>query len=127
MEELRDIQPNVAVPDASLWIVIALGLLALLVIVTLLVVAWRHRRRRPEPMRDAAIAQLQVLDFRDPKSVAYEFTRLAHYAVTPRHAKEHQALLQALETYKYEKEVPTMIDRELRQRMRAFIAEVSRG
>lgn len=126
MEELRDIKPIVEVPDASLWVLSALIVVAIAIIAFLAFWFIRRRRKKTDRYRAEALKRFAALDWSDTKQAVYEFSLLAQYAVTPKTEAKLAELMRMLEPYKYQKEVPPL-DAQTRSRMEAFIKEVRLG
>ncbi|WP_345985795.1 hypothetical protein WCX49_01390 [Sulfurimonas sp. HSL-1656] len=123
---LKDIKPIVAVPDHSLWLLLALVAAALLLLALLGYWLLQRRRKGGDPKRAEALKRLQALDFSDTKSAVYDFSLLGHFVATPETESSFRALLAELEPYKYQKSVPAL-DTALEARLRDFIKEARRG
>jgi len=123
---LKDIKPIVAVPDHSLWLLLALIAAAILLLALLGFWLARRLRKPVEPKRAAALKRLQALDFGDTKNAVYDFSLLGHFVTTPETEAAFKTLLADLEPYKFKKHVPGL-DASLETRMRDFIQEARRG
>ncbi|MHC3993503.1 hypothetical protein ACXWTF_01620 [Thiomicrolovo sp. ZZH C-3] len=123
---LKDIKPIVAVPDHSLWLLVALVAAGILLLGLLLFWLLKRRRRGGDPKRVEALKRLQALDFSDTKSAVYDFSLLGHFVATPETMPAFRALLSELEPYKYQKSVPAL-DAALEAKLRDFIEEARRG
>ncbi len=123
---LRDIKPIVEVPDHSLWLFLAM--LIVLIAAAAAAFRWwrRQRRSRIDARRVEALRRLDALEWNDTKKAVYDFSLLSHFVVTDRTRDEWRALLEALEPYKFKKEVPPL-DAGLKNRMKKFIKEAHRG
>ena len=106
--QLRDIKPPVAMHDISFylyWGAVILGVLvltaALFFLVKLLLGLRRTNRRK------AWLEALKQIDWHDPKHGAYEATRLGRLLLEEeRRPRElYRQMVEALEPYKYRKEV----------------------
>ncbi|WP_345977330.1 hypothetical protein [Sulfurimonas sp. HSL3-7] len=127
MEELRDIKGLVEVTDYSLYYFIGAVTMTLILLAVLGVILYKYfTRKEPLTQQKVAIALLEKFEFGDAKQSAYDFTHLANYAVNEAQRKELEQILEALEPYKFKKEVPEL-DAALKSRMQAFIKELSRG
>ncbi len=126
MEELKDIKGLVEVPDSSftdLMMLIGAGVLVLVLLIAL--VLWlkkpKRRRHRATP-EEIAKAQLQAINFEDTKESVYTFSEATQIL-----APEHQGLrdlLQRLEQYKYQREVPPLSEED-REKMKQIIEEIT--
>jgi len=124
--QLRDIKPIVAVPDHSLWFLLALLAAGVLLLSALLFWVLKRRRKRVAPARAEALKRLQSLDFDDTKSAVYAFSLLGHFVTTPETEHAFKELLRELEPHKFKKEVPAL-DEGVRAKLRDFIEEAARG
>lgn len=124
--QLRDIKSIVAVPDHSLWLFSALVAAAAIALAVLVFWLVRRRKKRVDPKRKEAMRRLSVLDFSDTKAAVYDFSLLGHFVLTPKTEPLFAAIVQALEPYKFKKEVPPL-DAALQKRMQDFIKEARRG
>ena len=107
-QQLRDIKPPVTIHDISVylyWGVVILGIVILAVagfyLVKLLLGLRRTNRRK------AWLTALKEIDWSDPKHGAYEATRLGRLLLgEERRPRElYRQMIDALEPYKYRKEV----------------------
>ncbi len=130
MQGLRDIKGLVAVPDSSLWEVLALAAL-----VCLLAGAgfWLYLRRRPRRRRrrrkspeEIAIERLRAIDFGDTKEAVYTFTDAITLLSQKRPIAGLEEFLRRLERYKYKKEVPPLEEGD-KERMLSMIEEATHG
>lgn len=127
MEQLRDIKGLVEVTDYSLYYLLGLIALGLLIVLILgFYIYKRVYRKRAMTQQKLAKKLLKQLEIDDAKESAYAFSHLAQYAVDETQRARLQELLDALEVYKYKKEVP-QLDPALKKKMQTFIGEVSRG
>ncbi len=124
MEQLRDIKDIVTVEDHSLWLLIALLLLA----AAAAGVWYRYGRRRGvrrrfrKSARELAAERIAHIDYDDPKSVAYTFTEDVGRFVDEARRGEYEEIVRQLEPYKYRREVPALPP-QLRTRIEKFIKE----
>ncbi|WP_345988910.1 hypothetical protein WCX18_01375 [Sulfurimonas sp. HSL1-2] len=123
---LKDIKPIVAVPDHSLWILVALVAAGILLLALLGYWFFKRGRKQTDPKRAEALKRLQALDFSDTKSAVYDFSLLGHFVTTPETESSFRALLAELEPYKYQKSVPAL-DTALETKLHDFIKEAHRG
>ncbi len=121
MEQLVDIKPFVTVDDSSLYIFIALCLAAaLLLIFAILKLVSFYKNRKPSP-REKAYKNLSSIDFKNAKSSAYTISKNAFILAQSELQKEYlQELNEALEKYKYQKNVPDF-KQEDKQKLKTFM------
>ena len=105
---LHDIKPLVEIQEYSMELLIALNIGLILVImgVIYLLLRWLRNRKKMST-RKLHKRYLAELSLSDTKNAAY---RLTEYGATfkgdtPRHTKAYEELCDALEPYKYKKEV----------------------
>ena len=107
-QQLRDIKPPVEIHDMSFylyWGAVILGIVilaaAMFYLIKLLLSLRRTNRRK------AWLAALKQIDWSDPKHGAYEATRLGRLLLgEERRPRElYRQMIEALEPYKYRKEV----------------------
>ena len=118
---LKDIKPNVEIPDNSL-IILGVSLFSLIVLAILLYFLLKPKRKRRKKLTPLEIKkkELKELDFDNDKEVAYLFTTHAVDFTNEKNLHEYEEIVKKLEPYKYKKEVPKM-DKELKKRIKRFI------
>ncbi len=115
---MRDIKPPVAVPDYSLFLFIALVVLALLL--AGVIGYFIYKTLQKDPKREV-LEKLEALDLSDPKRDAYAVTPLGRQLLVDEQLREKFAVLNArLERYKYKKEVAA-VDGETKKQLALFI------
>jgi len=105
---LHDIKPLVEIPEYSLEYLIALGVVVCIILIgaLYLFIKWLKSRkkfnRRKEHMKF-----LQEVNLEDTKNAAYKLTLYGHTFKddTPRHQTAYHELFDALQVYKYKKDV----------------------
>jgi len=127
MEELRDIKGLVEVPDTSFYYFLGLlGLVTIIVMIVAVLIYKQVMKKEAMTQQKLAIKELGNFEFGDAKESAYHFSHLAQYAVDKEQTQKLQEILEALEVYKYQKEVPEL-DSTLKAKMQSFIEEVRGG
>ena len=127
MEQLRDIKGLVEVTDYSLYYLLGLVGVAVVILLVLGILLYKRLTRKvPMTQQKLAKALLKKFEIGDAKESAYEFSHLAQYAVSDEQRQALQEILSELEQYKYKKEVPEL-DAALKEKMKQFVKEVSRG
>lgn len=127
MEELRDIKGLVEVTDYSLYYLLGIAGLLLVTVLLLAVLLYKYlTKKEPMTQKKLAMELLEKFEFGDAKESAYAFSHLAHYAVSDDQRRELEQILEALERYKFKREVPEL-DAALKSRMETFIKEAGRG
>ncbi|MCJ7765920.1 MAG: hypothetical protein MUP09_08280 [Thiovulaceae bacterium] len=127
MEELRDIKGLVEVTDYSLYYLGGLVAVTLLLLLVLAIFIYRYlTKKEPLTQRKVAIERLEAFEFGDVKQSVYEFSHLAHYAVSEDQREELEKLLAELAPYKFRKEVPELDD-TLKTKMQGFIKGLKHG
>ena len=133
LRQLKDIKGPVAVPDHSLWWLVAIVTVVVLVASALL---WRYYaerrlqpiRRRKDPKKEA-IARLAAIDYGDTKEAVYTFgeylPRLIEGDETLR--ADFEALERELAPYKYKKEVPNLSKEHIKAMKRLIKKGVAHG
>lgn len=124
MEGLRDIKEVVEIDEPSLQILIAL-LLGLLILLAWGAYLFKNRRRRRKKPTAKALAKeaLEAFDYDDTKSVVYGFVEYGSLFLNEKNEAEFNAIAEALNGYKYKKEVPPL-EEGLKGRIKAFIGGV---
>ena len=107
-QQLRDIKPPVEIHDMSFylyWGAVILGIVILAAAVFYLIKLLLGLRRTNR--RKAWLTTLKQIDWSDPKHGAYEATRLGRLLLgEERRPRElYRQMIEALEPYKYRKEV----------------------
>ena len=132
---LKDIKDIVVVPDYSLYILIGIVGLVLLIIV-LLLYKYFTRIKKTKQLNAKAIAlkKLKALKFtkdntkdntkentnENTKDIAYTFSTDGYLFVDEKNRKEFERIEQALEKFKYKKDV-LLLPQELQQEIKKFI------
>ena len=103
METLKDIRSLEEIPDISLYLFIALGVFALLLLFGLFIMIKRWLGAKSKDLtRKEVLQRLEEMDFTEPKKAAYDITKYARYvADSERSKKIFDALETKLERYKY--------------------------
>ena len=123
---LKDIKGIVEVSDDSLLTFgIVVSVVLLVVIVTIL---WFMRKKRVKRRflltdKECARERIEAIDYDDPKSVVYAFGEDVKLFVDEKNRQKYQDILQGLQKYKYQKEVPPL-DTEQKERIKRFIKEI---
>ena len=127
MEQLRDIKGLVEVTDYSLYYLLGLIGLAVVVLGMLSFFLYKFLTKK-EKITQQKLAREKFKDFTfdGSKESLYQFTHLAQYAVSDSKKEALEAILIALEAYKYKKEMPELDD-ALKMKIEQFIKEVHRG
>jgi len=123
LKNLKDIKPPVEISDYSLWVFIAVILLALAlfaIVAYILKRKLRKKRRFFKSDLELARERIEAIDYSNPKSVAYTFIEDVSKFVEPNRSQEYNSILRELEDYKYKKEVPQM-SKELQAKIKNFI------
>ena len=127
MEQLRDIKGLVEVTDYSFYYLLGLVGVAVVILLVLGILLYKRLTRKvPMTQQNLAKALLKKFEIGDAKESAYEFSHLAQYAVSDEQRQALQEILSELEQYKYKKEVPEL-DGALKEKMKQFVKDVSRG
>lgn len=104
MEELRDIKPNLAVPDPNLWIYIAI-LVTVLLVATLLV--RKFISKRAKSIEEIVKSKLKALNLEDSKSTSYAVSKYGDIlAKSDEQKSKLKELNLALDIYKYQENPP---------------------
>ena len=123
LKNLKDIKPPVEISDYSLWVFIAVILLALALFATVAYILKRKLRKKRRFFKsdlELARERIEAIDYSNPKSVAYTFIEDVSKFVEPNRSQEYNSILRELEDYKYKKEVPQMSE-ELQAKIKNFI------
>ena len=125
MEGLKDIKGFVEVPDQSfLYFMLTLSgaVLLLLALITLFVWYRKPKRKRKRlNAKEEAIINLQAIDFNNTKEAVYSFSENAQ--IVKEEAEGLKELLQKLEAYKFQKEVPSLTNED-KEEMKKLIKEL---
>ena len=121
---LHDIKPLLEIQEYSLYYLVALGVVALIIILgtAYLLFVWIRNRNRFN-IRKEHHKILDAVNFSDTKQAAYDLTfyGATFKEDTPRHTKTYDDLLDKLQNYKYKKSVESFDGETLR------IIELYRG
>ncbi len=121
LSQLKDIKAIVAIPDSSLYIVVALALLlAIALAFGLYKYFTRVKRTKKISAKEAAFKRLQNLDSKDTKELLYRFSLDGIHFVNEGNRAEFEAIERELEPYKYKKQTQEL-PKELEQRVKKFI------
>jgi len=123
LKNLKDIKDIVAIPDNSLYILIALVVAVIIVaIVVALILKRKFRKRRRFIKSEAELAKerIDALDFSNTKEVVYTFIEDVSHFVNEANKADYEAILKELEPFKYKKEVGQISD-ELKREIKEFI------
>ena len=123
LKNLKDIKPPVEISDYSLWVFIAVILLALVIFAIVAYILKRKLRKKRRFFKsdlELARERIEAIDYSNPKSVAYTFIEDVSKFVEPNRSQEYNSILRELEDYKYKKEVPQMSE-ELQAKIKNFI------
>ncbi len=121
--QLRDIKPPVEIHDISFylyWGLVFLSVIVLTVALFYLIKLLFGLRRTNR--RKAWLEALKQIDWSDPKHGAYEATRLGRLLLGDEHRPRelYAQMVEALEPYKYRKEVSTLAP-EVRAQFDLFV------
>jgi len=123
LKNLKDIKDIVAIPDNSLYILIAL-IVAVVIVATVVAVIlkqkFRKRRRFIKSEAELAKEKIDAIDFSNTKEVVYTFIEDVSHFVNDANRAKYEAILKELEPFKYKKEVGQIGD-ELKRRIKEFI------
>lgn len=113
---LHDIKSNVDIEEYSLYYLIGLNVLLVLLIMAALylLVRWiKHKKQ--VTLRKQHAKELKNLDLTHTKDAAYalSFYGATFKEDTPRHKKSYEELFDALESYKYKREVAAFSEETL--------------
>jgi len=123
LKNLKDIKPPIEISDYSLWILVAIILLAFtLFVIIAYILKKKFRKKRHFFKSDLELARecIKSIDYSNPKSVTYRFIEDVSKFVEPNRAQEYKSILKDLDDYKYKKEVPQM-SKALQARIKNFI------
>jgi len=123
LKNLKDIKPPIEISDYSLWILVAIILLAFtffVIIAYILKKKFRKKRYFFKSDLELARERIKSIDYSNPKSVTYIFIEDVSKFVKPNRAQEYNSILKDLDDYKYKKEVP-QISKALQARIKNFI------
>jgi uncharacterized membrane protein len=123
IEKLKDIKPNVIIPNNSLVILLSF-IFVLLITGTLLYLFFKKPKRREKPtLKEIKLKELKALDFDNDKEVAYKFTTNAYLFLDDKNKDKYEEIVKKLEPYKYKKDTPAM-PKELKSSIKEFIREL---
>ncbi len=113
---LHDIKANIPIEEYSLYYLIGLNVALVLLIMAglYLLLRWfKNKKRYSKRKADAKL--LKNLDLTNTKEAAYALTLYGATFKddTPRHTKSYEELFDALESYKYKKEVAAFSEETL--------------
>ena len=121
MEGLHDIKEIVEVQEHSLMILSGWVLFALaIMMMAFYLFKNRRKRRKKATPKELALQKLRAIDYNNPKEVVYTFQEQAKLFLEDKNRQEFDAIMTALEVYKYKKDVPTLAD-EIKAKIEAFI------
>ncbi len=123
---LKDIKGIVEVSDDSL---LTFGIVvSVVLLVVIIATLWFMRKKRVKRRflltdKERARERIEAIDYDDPKSVVYTFGEDVKLFVDEKNRQKYQDILQGLQKYKYQKEVPPL-DTEQKERIKRFIKEI---
>ncbi|MDD3344099.1 MAG: hypothetical protein PHR87_11040 [Sulfurospirillaceae bacterium] len=113
MEGLRDIKALVRIEDYSLYIFsFMIVCVIVLAVIAFLYFLKRLRKASINAVRKEAWNYLCHVDFKEAKMAAYGISQRAHLFVTEENRAHFEALMCALEAYKYKPIVPSFSERD---------------
>lgn len=117
MLDLKDIKPLLEIPDNSYYIYWGLIVSALLLLaIVIFFVLKKYLEIRRANLAKRYLAELNSIDWKDPKSSAYRATQYARLLATDDRRRElFDQLRPMLDRYKYKKEVDSVDEDTLKQ------------
>ncbi len=109
--KIHDIKGLVEIPDFSIYLYMLLWILASLLFFAFIYLVYKLIKNRKKNYRKEYYKNLKEIDFSNTKQSAYKITRYSRLlAQSPREKKLMEELLEALEKYKYKKNVEQFDD-----------------
>ncbi len=114
--KLHDIKGLVEVPDHSLYLFVAVVVGALLLLIALVYVMYRFKGRKKKlNLQKFYLEQLRSVDLSKPKEAAYTLTKYGRLLDKDQPQNSaYMTMLDALQNYKYRKNVHAFDDETLR-------------
>lgn len=111
---LHDIKGLVEIPDNSLYFFIATILISITLIVIAIIFILRFfKRDKAIKLQKVYLETLSQLELTNSKQAAYELTHYGNLLEKNEEQNQrYETLIKALETYKYQKEVPPFNERD---------------
>ncbi len=127
LAKLKDIKPIVEVPDSSLlYTLFLLGLILFFTGIVLYLLKRKPKRKRRKKLtkKELAKQELQNIDFSNTKEAVYTFSKNIPLLSDKEHFNNYKEFIDALENYKYKKEVPLLSQEDIKM-MKKIIKEVA--
>ncbi len=127
LNQLKDIKPNVAIPDSSLYYLLAI-IAALIAILALgaffFYKAWAKKQRRlKKSSRYKGLEALKNIDYSQTKEAVYNFSKYAQMLASNEQKEELSKILQELQKYKFKKEIEPLEPKD-KKAMQDFIKKL---
>lgn len=121
MDKLVDIKGFVDIPDASLYIFLAIVIFTILVLIFLGLKIYRYFSNSKKDLKLISREKLTNLDFKNSKDTAYTISKYAPFLVENDAQKEFlDEFLQSLAIYKYQKTVPEFTKEDM-EKLKTFM------
>jgi hypothetical protein len=122
MIQINDIKPIVEIPDFSIYIYYSIFLLAFILLIMLFFFLYKYFKKNPKTKEYEYYKKLQNLDFNNAKETAYSISKYGRLLASDERQKRLvEELSDALEAYKYKKEIPSEITVDIQAKFRIFM------
>lgn len=123
MDKLKDIKGIVEVSDYSMYYLLGIIFAILLMIIGIIYLYKKPKRRKKPTSRVVALGNLKNINYANAKDTAYSFTLNTPFFINEKNRDQYESILQKLEIYKYEKEVP-QINEDLKNEIQKYIGRL---
>jgi len=127
LAKLKDIKPAVNIDttlqEVAIYVGAGVGLIVIAVLIVLLYLLLFKKRKKRLSKKELALRALKSIDFNKTKDAVYTFSVNAQKLVSEDNKKELEELLQALNKYKYKKEVASLAKEDI-EKMKNFISKL---
>jgi hypothetical protein len=123
VDKLKDIKGIVEVSDYSMYYLLGIIFAILLMIIGIIYLYKKPKRRKKPTSRVVALGNLKNINYANAKDTAYSFTLNTPFFINEKNRDQYESILQKLEIYKYEKEVP-QINEDLKNEIQKYIGRL---
>ena len=122
LEKLKDIKPNVAIDDNSLYLLIAI-IAAVLMLIIIAYFIFKPKRKRKPTKKELAFKRLKEIDLNNSKEALYRVSIDGAMFVNESNKRLFEEIERDGVEYKYKKETKEL-SKDLRQKIESFISSI---
>ena len=125
MIKINDIKPIVEIPDLSIYLYYGVLLVGVVLILAILFGIYKFFRSKQKTKEYEYYQKLQSIDFTQSKQSAYDIVKYGRLlAKEERSIRLIEELSESLLKYKYQKNVPEVIDHDIQAQFLVFMESI---